>query len=317
MDAAEHGFRSDGAHLAQRLANGGQTGILICGALNVIETDDGNVCWDAQSGLTKGANSSDSRDIIESENRSEWTAGFDEGCGDVIAELRGGLGPFQLYGKGWRDAKSKLRSRVEDGLPAHLRIGTESLALDKCDVSMAQADKMIQGKVGSEVVIEDYVDNAGGFVVAGDGDHGEAQLEAPRSVDCDHSLDRAVEEQPGIFVDEVGAMVVAGDKIEIPCLQESIFDSAQNHSLVAFADFRNQDPDRKTALHTERAGKKVGAVIEFAGGGENEISCFWRDGACHGRAVDYDGNCGGRETEAIGQLFQANALARRRRSRSR
>jgi len=42
-DAAEQGFGRDASHFAQRLANCRQRGILVSGALDIVEPDDGDI----------------------------------------------------------------------------------------------------------------------------------------------------------------------------------------------------------------------------------------------------------------------------------
>ena len=70
-DTAQQGFCGGAPHFLEGLANGGKSGILIGGALDVIEADDRNVMGNAQSGLAESANRSHCRDVVESEERGE------------------------------------------------------------------------------------------------------------------------------------------------------------------------------------------------------------------------------------------------------
>jgi hypothetical protein len=51
--------------VAQRLANGGKAGVLIGGALNVVEADDRNVFGNPPTEFTKSLNRANRGNIIE------------------------------------------------------------------------------------------------------------------------------------------------------------------------------------------------------------------------------------------------------------
>src|SRR5215471_9317439 len=97
-------------------------------------------------------------------------------------------------------------------------------------------------------MIEDDVDDALDIVVAGDGDDGDGEVEMPGRVDGNQSVDGALEEHAGIFVDEVGAMAMAGDEVEVAFLKEVVFDAAHDGGGVSVADLGDDDADGEAAL---------------------------------------------------------------------
>ena len=74
--------------MAQRLADGGEAGILIGGALNVVEANDGNVFRDALTEFAKSLNSANRGNIIKGKQCGEDFATLEEVAGDVVTNLR-------------------------------------------------------------------------------------------------------------------------------------------------------------------------------------------------------------------------------------
>ena len=97
-------------------------------------------------------------------------------------------------------------------------------------------------------MIEDNVGHALDVVVSGHGDHGHGKVEVPGRVDGDQAIHRSLQEHARVFVDQIGAVAVAGDKVEVSLLQEVIFHSAHNGSRIPVAHFRDDDTDGKAAL---------------------------------------------------------------------
>ena len=67
-----------------------------CGALDVVEAHDGDVCRHLQAVIHEGANGTDGGDVVVAEERGEIGAALDEfvggleakfGCGDAELEL--------------------------------------------------------------------------------------------------------------------------------------------------------------------------------------------------------------------------------------
>src|ERR1700678_1979921 len=97
-------------------------------------------------------------------------------------------------------------------------------------------------------MIEHNVGYAFDLVVSGHGDYRHREIEGPRSVDSDQPVYRSFQKHSWIFVNQVGAVAVTGDEIEISLLKKMIFDPAHHRSRISVADFRNDDPDGETTL---------------------------------------------------------------------
>ena len=65
-NAPQQSFRPDHSHLAQGLPNSGQSGILVCGALNIIKPNDRNILRDASACLPQCMNRSDGGNVVKS-----------------------------------------------------------------------------------------------------------------------------------------------------------------------------------------------------------------------------------------------------------
>ena len=86
-DAAEEDLGGGASHFAQRLADGSESGVLIGGALNVVETDDGDIFGHAQAGFAESANGSHSGDVVEGEERRKGFSTGEQGLGGFVSEL--------------------------------------------------------------------------------------------------------------------------------------------------------------------------------------------------------------------------------------
>ena len=96
----------------------------------------------------------------------------------------------------------------------------------------------------------------------------------PRRAHYNQPVDRAVVEELGVFIDEIGPEAVAGNEVEIAFLQKVVFDSAQDSDVIALADLRHEYADGETASGTETACKEIGTIVQFASGRENQFLGF-------------------------------------------
>src|SRR5271155_1008514 len=99
----------------------------------------------------------------------------------------------------------------------------------------------------------------------------------PWGIHGDQAVDGATQKKLRILVDQIRLVTMAGDEVEISFLQKMVFDSAHDHGGVTFAHFRDNYADDETAAGSQGPGKKVGAVVEFARGGENAVFRFLRN----------------------------------------
>ncbi len=128
--SGEDGLGGKGAHGAQRLADGGEGGILEGGGLDVVEADDGDILGDAEAGFAEGADGADGGDVVEGEEGGEVLLGGEQALGGEVAGfVRGGVA-FELRttSSGWI-AEPCACGRVLDGLPAGARCRRRSFGL--------------------------------------------------------------------------------------------------------------------------------------------------------------------------------------------
>ena len=99
------------------------------------------------------------------------------------------------------------------------------------------------------------------MLVAGNGHdrHGNSRL--VERIHEDEAFNSPLLQQTWIFVDQVGAMPVANDKIKISFLKQVILNTRKHQCGVTFADFRNDYSDRKAALLAQHPGHHVGTII--------------------------------------------------------
>ena len=67
VDSRQEGFCRDYTHLPQGLPDGSQGGVLIRGALDVVEPDHGNIFRDAPAGFAESLDRTDRGDVVEGE----------------------------------------------------------------------------------------------------------------------------------------------------------------------------------------------------------------------------------------------------------
>src|SRR5579884_3821202 len=98
---------------------------------------------------------------------------------------------------------------------------------------------------------------------------------------------------------------MANHKIEVALSQEVVFNATQYHCFVTFTYFRNDDPDRVTALCPKRPRDEVCAVTWHFGGLKYPPLGFQRNGIRKAGPVEHQRNGGGRKLHIAGQVFEA------------
>jgi len=204
------------------------------------------------------------------------------------------------------NCNAKIAGDALDIRPANVGIGAEFLAFNEGDVTMAEMKKVLESDLGGTTVIEYDIGDSIDVVVARDGNDRDGKIEVPWRVDGDQTIDGALKKHAGILVDEIGAMAMAGDEVEVAFLQKIIFDAAHDRGGIAVADLGDDDSDGEAALCAKRAGEKVGAVLEFSGGGEDAIFGLLRNGIGNIGAVDHQGNSCGGKAEVLSQFLEAD-----------
>ena len=308
VDAPEEDLGSGAAHLAQGLADGGQGRVLVGGALDIVKADDGNIFGDVQAGLAQGANGAHGGNVVEGKQGGEGLGGGEEGLGGDVSELGGRGITLELGHETEVDGQAELAGDTLDVGPADRGVRTEFLSFNKGDLAVAKVIQVLEGDFGSAVMVQNNVDDAADVVVAGNSDDGDREVEVPGRVDGNEAVDGTLEKHAGVFVDEVGAMAVAGDEVEVALLEEIVFEAAHDRGGVAVADLGNDNADGEAALGAQGTGEKIRTVLELAGGGENAILGLLGDGIGDVGTIDDERNGGGRKAEVIGQFFEAYRL---------
>ncbi len=86
-----------------------------------------------------------------------------------------------------------------------------------------------------------------------------------RHVNRDQSLDAAFEHQLRITFEQVLAMMMTGDEVEVTFLEQVFLNPTQHLRRIAAAQLRNQHAQRECALRPQRTRDVVRLVIEFPG----------------------------------------------------
>ena len=270
------------AHGVEGLTHGRECGILKGRGLDVIEADHRDVLRDAQTGFAEGPDRADRGDIVEGKEGGKRRPGA--GLRRLSEQmLRGGVSGFvggqvssKLRDEARVDAKTTALGGVLDSAPTGASVGREALAFDEGDSLMTEPGEVAECEFGRAAVIEDDVGDALGLVMAGDGDGGDGAAVRQERIDGNDSLDRALEQKALAAVDHFWMVVMADEKVEVPGVEQSLFDAGEHEGCVAFADFRDEDADGLAAAVAKGARKKIRAVVEGVCGREDAIlGRFW------------------------------------------
>ena len=118
-------------------------------------------------------------------------------------------------------------------------------------MAMSKLGKVFERDLGGSHVVEDNIGDTFHMIVARHGNDRNGQRESPRGVDGDQTIDGTLEEEPGILINQVSAVAVADDEIEISFLEEMVFDSTHDGSRITIADFGHDDADGETTLSAQ------------------------------------------------------------------
>jgi len=77
-----------GAHELEGLTDGGETGDLVGGGLDVVEANDGDVVGDVEAVVVEGADAAHGGDVVEAEDGGEFLFGFEEVVDAGVADFR-------------------------------------------------------------------------------------------------------------------------------------------------------------------------------------------------------------------------------------
>src|SRR6266849_8254741 len=225
--------------------------------------------------------------------------------------MRGWRVFFQLHNQLAGDLNSQLAGGSFDVRPSHFGVGAEGLAFDEGDLTMPQLKQVLEGKLGGSLMVQDDVGHALYVVVARYRDHGHRKGEIPRCVDGDQAIDGSFEKEPGVLINEVWTVAVAGDKIEVSFFQKIVFHSTHHRSGIPIADFRDNDSDGEAALGPQRSSEYIWPVFELAGCGKNPVLGLLGNSIRDRRAVDDQRHGCGRKPKVVRELLQTHGFVAR------
>src|ERR1700686_3903049 len=97
-------------------------------------------------------------------------------------------------------------------------------------------------------MVEHNVGHALHVVVPGYGDDRHGKVQVPGGIHGDQAVHRSFQEHSWVFVDQIGAVPVAGDKVEVSFLQKIIFDATHDGRGIPVTHFGDDDSDGEAAL---------------------------------------------------------------------
>jgi hypothetical protein len=172
---------------------------------------------------------------------------------------------------------------------------------------VAAGDQVFEREVRRPRVIDLDVDDAFDRLMPRDRHDRDRQRLGERRVEGDDAFDRAIDQQLLVLVDEVVAMAVAGQEVEIARLQQVVLDPAQRQRHIALADVRDEDADRQAALPRERPRQRVRLIAELPGRGDDAVLGPLGDGVGRGRLVEHQRHRGRRQPETFGEKAERDA----------
>src|SRR5581483_1041950 len=155
-------------------------------------------------------------------------------------------------------------------------------------------------------MVQDDVGYALHFIVPRDSYNRHRHVVMPGSIDGDQTVDGTIQKQLGILVYQIRAVAMAGDEVKITLVQKMVLNPAHDHGSVALTHFRDHNPDSETSLRAQRAGEKVGTIVEFSCRRKNPVFYLLQDRCGNWGLIDNEGDGGRGEPEIIRQLLQTH-----------
>jgi hypothetical protein len=106
-------------------------------------------------------------------------------------------------------------------------------------------------------------------------------------------------------LDEVIAVVVADEEVEVSGLQQTLLQPGEHQRSVALGDLRHQHADGQRVAAAQRPRQHVGPVVEVLGGGEDALLGGLGDGLGRGRAIENTRDSRRRQAKVVGDHLQA------------
>src|SRR4029077_13489596 len=117
---------------------------------------------------------------------------------------------------------------------------------------------MFESERSGAGMIKDDVGYAGHLAMARNGNKRHLKSFGKRRINSDQPFHGSLLQDVRIFLDEIVAMAMAHDEIEVAFLEKMVFDAGHYQSRIPFADFRNDHADGITALLAKGPCQVVG-----------------------------------------------------------
>src|SRR5205809_6088270 len=124
FDQIDDGLCRDLPHLYEWLPDGGEAGVGVRGARDVVEADNRNVFRNTEAGFADRPDCADGRNVVVSKKRSERLFPGQESLGEGISNPRRRIEALQLNGQFGTNANAELLRHLTDRVPTHRGIRT-------------------------------------------------------------------------------------------------------------------------------------------------------------------------------------------------
>jgi hypothetical protein len=252
------------------VVDGGEPQVAQPGEGGVVVADQGEVPGHPQAALLGGRQRADAGHVVDREDGGGAEGAAQEPHGGPVAALLGEVA--LLHGR--RRGQAVL---AHGGLEAAAaQLADRAPAGDVGDVPVAEADEVLGGQPGPELVVPGDDVHAGQDGLAGAGDHGgdtagggAQRLRVVQGADGDQTVDAQVGEGAGQVLPQAPVEVAVGEQYVQTAVVQPRVQAVEQVDVPGVAQVVQQDADGAGAAFAEAAGGGVGPVAELLDGGED------------------------------------------------
>src|SRR5208282_202475 len=163
--------------------------------------------------------------------------------------------------------------------------------------------QMGESKFSGKAVVEHNIGDAVDGPMTGKRDYRNSEIVLQRGINGKESFRAAPQKHLAILFDQILAVPVVRGEIEVARFHQVVSDAAHDLSVVAIAQFGNQNSDGVGSPTAERTSQEARLVVQLFGGGLDAVPrCLWN--GAPGDVVQNDGNRSRVETQMFSKLFQ-------------
>ena len=191
FDQIDDGLCRDLPHLYEWLPDGGEAGVGVRGARDVVEADNRNVFRNTEAGFADRPDRADGRNVVVSKKCSERLFPGQELLGEGISNPRRRIEALQLNGQFGTNANAELLRHLTDRVPTHRGIRTHGLPSNEGDFFMPEIAKMFERQPRGTCVVQYDVGQAFDALMPCHRNGGQSKLLRERRIRGDESFDAA------------------------------------------------------------------------------------------------------------------------------